>query len=245
VETSSSPLGIIIRPSLEWWPADRPNETFLSASISFNVHVADSADPEHQASIVGATLQGTPIANQTEGDGTRYSYVQVRTHADELDEYLRIYDSRDEKDPESDSYDPFDSVVFASLDVIHVQMFIEIADNFDLRQATIPSVQQSFEIDASIDVQIPGDFNGNGIVDTADYTVWRDTMNDTPRYTEWQSNFGETSGGGSNALSVAEPSSIALILIGAMATLCCFFDQPARYGMVPHARPQQISTFNF
>jgi hypothetical protein len=59
---------------------------------------------------------------------------------------------------------------------------------------------------------LPGDYNGNGVVDAADYTVWRNTLGamvsvfsgadgngnnqiDVGDYTVWKAHFGETAGG--------------------------------------------------
>jgi hypothetical protein len=82
---------------------------------------------------------------------------------------------------------------------------------------------------------VPGDYNANGVVDAADYTVWRDTLGsntkfvangdntgashaliDQADYLFWSSHFGATSGSGSGALSsgaVPEPSTAALVLV--------------------------------
>ena len=77
-----------------------------------------------------------------------------------------------------------------------------------------------------------GDYNGNGKVDAADYTVWRDTLGqNVPMgtgadgdgsgsigpgdYTVWKANFGMGSGGGSLAVqtqSVPEPGAAGLVL---------------------------------
>lgn len=75
-----------------------------------------------------------------------------------------------------------------------------------------------------------GDFNGNGIVDTADYLIWRKTLGQTGHqlaadangngriddddYAIWRSNFGQTvsSGAGSNS-PVPEPATFALALL--------------------------------
>ena len=62
---------------------------------------------------------------------------------------------------------------------------------------------------------LPGDYNFNGIVDAADYTVWRDTLGTTgvalpadgnndgqvnlDDYAFWKAHFGETAGSGSGA----------------------------------------------
>jgi hypothetical protein len=80
---------------------------------------------------------------------------------------------------------------------------------------------------------VPGDYNGNGIVDAADYTFWRDRLGQmitlpnsdstdidgvvtTAEYDFWKSHFGN-SGAGAAALSVPEPS--VLVLIGMMTIL--------------------------
>lgn len=60
----------------------------------------------------------------------------------------------------------------------------------------------------------PGDYNGNGTVDGADYVVWRKglgTTYDQSHYGLWRAHFGETSLGGGSA--VPEPQSLALALI--------------------------------
>jgi Matrixin len=92
----------------------------------------------------------------------------------------------------------------------------------------------------------PGDYNGNGIVDSADYTVWRDTLGqsgaglaadgtgpggvpdgvvDQLDYDFWKANFGNTLGGsGSGAASAAAspfqelvPEPASLLLLAAAA----------------------------
>jgi hypothetical protein len=86
-----------------------------------------------------------------------------------------------------------------------------------------------------------GDYDGNGTVDAADYTVWRDTLGQTATpngsgadgdadgaidaddYTFWKNNFGNTvPGGGSSALSaltVPEPTTSALAVLAAYCLL--------------------------
>jgi hypothetical protein len=60
-----------------------------------------------------------------------------------------------------------------------------------------------------------GDYSGNGIVDAADYVVWRD--GDSPDsgpqgYLDWKVNFGNTAGSGATA-AVPEPASLVLYLL--------------------------------
>jgi PEP-CTERM motif len=82
---------------------------------------------------------------------------------------------------------------------------------------------------------IGGDYNGNGIVDAADYTVWRDklgTMTSLPNdttpgsvtqadYDVWKSDFGSHSGSGAGAnAAIPEPATLLLLLVGIL-TVCC------------------------
>lgn len=71
-----------------------------------------------------------------------------------------------------------------------------------------------------------GDYNDNGVVDAADYTVWRDALGtgatlpndatpgivDATDYTLWKLNFGMSAGAGSAAAAVPEPAAWLLIL---------------------------------
>jgi hypothetical protein len=87
--------------------------------------------------------------------------------------------------------------------------------------------------------RLPGDFNNDGVVDAADYTVWRDTQGqigqdlaadftgsggapdgivDDLDYQFWVAHFGATAGSGAGATSVIpEPSSLVVLGIGSLA----------------------------
>jgi hypothetical protein len=64
-----------------------------------------------------------------------------------------------------------------------------------------------------------GDFNGNGVVDAADYVVWRKSYeSNTALYDLWRANFGNAapgsgSGGGLVSSSVPEPSTFVLLAL--------------------------------
>jgi hypothetical protein len=59
---------------------------------------------------------------------------------------------------------------------------------------------------------VPGDFNGNGVVDAADYVVWRKTDGTPGGYNTWRANFGRPAAS-SSAAAVPETSSIVLLLV--------------------------------
>jgi hypothetical protein len=67
-----------------------------------------------------------------------------------------------------------------------------------------------------------GDFNDDGVVDAADYVVWRRGLGssyDQTHYNAWRSNFGASTGTGSGTIagaSVPEPASGALLILGLM-----------------------------
>lgn len=72
----------------------------------------------------------------------------------------------------------------------------------------------------SAPIDQPGDHNGDGIVDAADYVAWRKLDGANPQgYNEFYENFGEGEGGGGGqqtATGVPEPAVVGLLAIAAM-----------------------------
>jgi hypothetical protein len=81
--------------------------------------------------------------------------------------------------------------------------------------------------------RLVGDYNRDGVVNAADYTVWRDTLGstgslaadgdgdgtiDSGDYAFWKMHFGEHAGSGA-AAATPEPASGVMILIGSLAFL--------------------------
>lgn len=75
------------------------------------------------------------------------------------------------------------------------------------------------------------DYNGNGVVDAADYTVWRDTLGSTTDlradgsgngvvgpedFQFWKTNFGSAGPGSTASTSVPEPGSAVLLLVASL-----------------------------
>jgi len=82
----------------------------------------------------------------------------------------------------------------------------------------------------TVSAGVAGDYNGNGVVDAADYVLWRNggpllnevdapgTVNQTD-YDAWRARFGNTAGSGSGS-AVPEPATALLMLVGASLTAC-------------------------
>ncbi len=70
----------------------------------------------------------------------------------------------------------------------------------------------------------PGDFNEDGKVDAADYTVWRDGLGSNyfaVDYDLWVNHYGEVSESGSVSQSVPEAQTIALLIISVTTSMSC------------------------
>jgi hypothetical protein len=78
-------------------------------------------------------------------------------------------------------------------------------------------------------VALVGDYNGDGVVDAADYTVWRNTLNsttdlradgdqsgavDSNDYAVWKNHYGAGALAGTSLASVPEPGILPLLAIG-------------------------------
>ncbi len=103
--------------------------------------------------------------------------------------------------------------------------------NFEFDNSTLPNLPMGLDwqlvYDAtSVELRviastIPGDYNQNGIVDTADYVLWRKgpaTYGGTDGYDLWQSHFGQTAGSGSDVsanATVPEPATLAMLIFAA------------------------------
>jgi hypothetical protein len=95
----------------------------------------------------------------------------------------------------------------------------------------------SVVLSAFMVVPLPGDYNHNGVVDGADYVVWRNTLGqtggglaadgngnnqvDSGDFNIWRAHFGQTAGSGSGeaGLAVPEPAIATVVLAGVVAVI--------------------------
>jgi hypothetical protein len=137
--------------------------------------------------------------------------------------------------------------------VIDLDFDPDVGDSFTLIAAT-DGVSGSFEALAGggvhnlqllydsesvqLVIGIPGDYNDDGTVSAADYTVWRNTLGqfgpsltadgdgsglvDQGDYAVWKANYGASAGTGAGAMAngVPEPGALALLLLAAAAATC-------------------------
>ncbi len=73
---------------------------------------------------------------------------------------------------------------------------------------------------------LPGDFNGDGTVNAADYVVWRKSAGTQAGYDAWRAHFGQTNGSGAasslateNSLAVPEPATLVMLLPSLIAVI--------------------------
>jgi hypothetical protein len=99
-----------------------------------------------------------------------------------------------------------------------------LGDNLDADQAAFSNLLVTY-----IEAFAPGDFNGDDVVDAADYVSWKKTNNTQTKYNEWRMNFGNSGGAGSSVdllTRVPEPAVWALLTV---AALCISWNQRSRW----------------
>jgi hypothetical protein len=93
---------------------------------------------------------------------------------------------------------------------------------FDLLQTggAVMTAADLFTVTISGSVFLAGDYNQDGIVNAADYVVWRKGLGTTytsQQYNVWRAHFGQTAGSGTSATvnaAVPEPASLVLLVTG-------------------------------
>lgn len=167
----------------------------------------------------------------TEGEGGELTPVLVPSM---IADYVESEPGSGVFAPESDYGDPQLEFQYAASNFLTVNEFGTYLSAFD-----VPHGDASFV--AYFDLPtLAGDYNNDGLVNAADYTVFRDNENQpvtlpnetvTPGtvssedYTEWAINFGQTlnapypTAPAGPATSIPEPAALGLVLLGGLSVL--------------------------
>jgi hypothetical protein len=98
----------------------------------------------------------------------------------------------------------------------------DITVTYNGQDYVLPAVlndDMSVVVSLPFSIGLPGDYNGDGTVDAADYVVWRKgTLNGQEGYNDWRANFGRSATVGTGLASVPEPMAAVLIMMGCAAT---------------------------
>ncbi len=115
-----------------------------------------------------------------------------------------------------------DTILYATTTAASANRLVKIVDSgagavySDLATAPTNTAFRGVEFVAA-SVGVPGDYNGDGKVDAADYVLWRDNPvnfgGDPAGYNTWRANFGAGAGSGlGSSAAVPEPASLVLLV---------------------------------
>jgi hypothetical protein len=93
----------------------------------------------------------------------------------------------------------------------------------DQFQVVIDNMRFCSDLECTPSTATPGDHNNDGVVDAADYVVWRkNDINGQQGYDDWRTNFGSPAGGlASGAAAVPEPATAMLLIALVAAGMSC------------------------
>ncbi len=169
---------------------------------------------------------GFEMFTDFDGQGSRFGDLSVEATTDDLAQ-SSVHASRSTEDPNElivVAINRTDQPLDAAVQINDAQRYT-LAEVFQLTDATAePLASGQFEIDLlnaflyempaySVStirltaVGLAGDYNGDGTVNAADYTLWRDTDGTPAGYQAWRDNYGATTVGS----AVPEPGGVALL----------------------------------
>lgn len=208
----------------------------LAAGVTFNSYLLGSDDSSLDDSgwnpISGQTITGFPA-----GDGSGNGWESGGgPNPNQLAEYRLIGDSTLDPAATINLGNAYDESVDAR-DLV----FQYTLDSGEIIKGRVAYLESA---------AVPGDYNGDGTVNAADYTVWRNhlgqtfqLMNEDPSnmdgqvtsadYDFWKAHFGENGAGsgaaaGGGTAAVPEPSTSLLLLIAGGICLCGLSSRPMR-----------------
>jgi autotransporter-associated beta strand protein len=171
----------------------------------------------------GILSPGMSIGTLTAGSTTLNGALQIEFGDDSIDQ-LMVSGVLDLTNASVD----FSSVgtlvngeyVFATYDTLVGTGFANVLNKPDSLMLHHDETNKWFSLIGEFSEGLAGDHNGDGLVNAADYVLWRDSMSDDiAGYNDWRANFGGMNGSGTTASSVPEPSTIGLMAVALAAVL--------------------------
>jgi hypothetical protein len=138
----------------------------------------------------GWSASGTPLIYTSSFGAADFS--QTAFDSDAIPELLRLSDFQQQNESVNVRF-TIQTSTSGTVTLNHPGGTIVYTNSVDL----IGDIQSLYLEGASL----PGDFNLNGIVDAADYVVWRNSINTPAEYETWRSNFGNSAGSGVSSAS--------------------------------------------
>jgi hypothetical protein len=217
-----------------------PGETISRATLAIPTVIVDTADPFETVTFYEVTTPVSQLDSASEVGSVngQLIYTDLGDGA--------VYGSQDYT-----ALDPSDIKLIPLNATARVAITSAIGGSFIIGGAMttldempnneyVYGYSYQYEADIRLDLStvpplVPGDYNADGIVNAADFTVWRDHVGQTfalpnrspdnngpistADYMFWKSHFGEHTGSAAGtAATVPEPSALALLAIGCVAS---------------------------
>ena len=167
---------------------------------------------------------------------TSYAATELNSSVTSYPLWIANYNSAPPSTLPANTYAPWSSYKFWQYSSTGSVPGISGNVDLDIYNGTFLQMMQQYSPNYS-----NGDYNNNGIVDAADYVLWRNTMGnsvnpgvgadgdlsgiiDDGDYTTWRTNFGKAvpnvpAGAGAGFASVPEPASLFLLIIATLTVL--------------------------
>lgn len=171
--------------------------------------------------------------------GSTFTVQTIDTDNENIDTYLGWFDSSGILLDANDDIDVDNGIYQSRLTGIVPaggQLTFAVTGYGDDEFGGLHDITGAFELELDIESEtLPGDYNGDGNVDAADYVMFRKGTS-SGTYATWKTHFGESNNGAGGA-AVPEPSAIVLAgLLGALILAVRSRDSGILFGCLPTAK---------
>lgn len=211
---------------------------FRNQQLADKAYSASSAlnEPFRYGLTAGPSPQGYGVDRIGDHQNDVFTPEAVAAWGD-MDTFLQFYNSQF---PTADPRYRYGLLRESAVDPSWVPFDAGMVDHLFLLFGLVESIDPAFFADRVMPrfapSGSPGDFNGDGVVDLADYTVWRDNLGkledgtalggngnggvvDETDYGLWRNQFGESFGLDLPATALPEPSSLVALIVGLPLTV--------------------------